>query len=102
VCFDQYVRPALSRILNRLDEANRGATALLEQALETRPTLHHFVRGKAQFREDATLTVRATGAQDSNLISSIVDANCLIHVPEGMDAPHAGDVVRIEWFRYGC
>ena len=100
ICFDQYVRRVIRRLLDRPEDPERGATALLDEALELKPDLYHFVRGKAWTDEQARLWVRSTGAQDSNLISSVARANCLIHVEEGAAPLRSGQTVRIEWFRY--
>ena len=100
ICFDQYVRPAIHQHLQQQEDPARWATALLEAPLKKGAGLYHFIRGTARVGENAQLLVRETGAQDSNLISSIVQANCLIHVPEERQDPGAGEAVQIEWFRY--
>ena len=100
ICFDQYVRPAIYRLLGREVSDTRFGTAVLAEPLEFKRGLYNFVRGRAEPDQQGILEVRPTGSQDSNLISSITRANCLIHIEEDVEQLETGDVVRIEWFRY--
>lgn len=99
VCFDQYVRPAIHSILGRVPDADRRSRAILDEPITSPESLHHMIRGYTQISEDARLHVRPTGLQDSNLISSIADADCLIHIPEGVGSVDSGRLVEIEWWR---
>lgn len=97
MCFEQYVRPALACMLGRTDVRRPRYPAVLDEAVSKKAGLHHFVRGRAFFTSAGTLRVRPTGAQDSNLYSSVVRANCIVHLPEGMEDPPEGTAVMLEW-----
>jgi molybdopterin molybdotransferase len=97
VCFDQYVRPALARILGRRHVVRPRRPAILEQSVEKKGGLHYFVRGVASVREDGVHVVSPTGSQQSNIFSSVVKANCLVHLPEEWDDAPAGRLVETEY-----
>ena len=78
----------------------RFSTAVLAESLEFKKGLYNFVRALAQPDQRGVLEVRPTGSQDSNLVSSITRANCLIHIGEDVEQLETGDLVQIEWFRY--
>lgn len=97
VCFDQYVRPALAYMLGRTATLRPLVPARLAEPVVKKPGLHYFVRGIATFDDAGRLTVRTTGPQGSNLYSSFLRANCLVHLPEPLENPPAGTPVEIEW-----
>jgi molybdopterin molybdotransferase len=95
VCFEQYVRPAIRRFLGYPDE--RGLRdAVLEEDVVKRPGLHYFSRGVVRAGPGNTLTVALAGEQGSNIYSSMVRSNCIVHLPEGRDSFGRGEVVSIE------
>jgi molybdopterin molybdotransferase len=95
VCFEQYVRPAIRQFAG---DVGRGRTvrALLEEPIEKKSDLYYFARGVVRYDESGTLVVRLAGEQGSNIYSSMVRSNCMIHLPEGVEAYAAGDQVRVE------
>lgn len=58
--------------------------------------LHHFVRGVLWCDELGQNHVTPTGPQGSHIFASMVQANCLIHLPEGPDYLGAGTIVAVE------
>ena len=96
VCFEQYVRPALAALLGRAEVARRVPAVLAEDVAKA-AGLHHFVRGTFASGGAGRLTARPTGAQGSNLYSSVVRADGLIHLPEAMEHPVEGTAVEVEW-----
>jgi molybdopterin molybdotransferase len=101
MCFEQHVRPALATLLGRKQVTPPRHPAVLDGPTAKVEALHHFVRGIAAFEDDGQLHVRDTGPQGSNLYSSVVRANCIIHLPEGMVDPQAGTAVSVEWLDWG-
>lgn len=97
MCFEQHVRPALAKMLGRQQTVRPRYPAVLDAATPKVENLHHFARGIAAFGDDGRLHVRDTGPQASNLYSSVVKANCIIHLPEGMAEPGPGTAVEVEW-----
>ncbi len=100
ICFEQYARPALARMLGRAEVLRPRYRAVLAAPTPKRPGLHHFVRGVAYWDEVARLQVRDTGPQGSNLYSSMVRANCIIHLDEAMEAALEGSAVEVEWLAW--
>ncbi len=97
VCFEQYVRPALAALLGRRAVLRPRRPAVLAEAVPKAAGLHHFVRGRFEYGGDGRLHVRPTGPQGSGLYSSMLRADGLIHLPEGMEHPEAGTPVEVEW-----
>lgn len=97
ICFDQHVRPVLAAMLGRQYITRPRHPAVLDAPSPKVENLHHFARGIASFDEGGRLRVRDTGPQASNLYSSVVRANCIIHLPEGLPAAEPGLEVDIEW-----
>ena len=100
VCFEQYVRPALLGLLGCGQRQPRLIRARLAHALSKKPGLHQFVRGVATPDSKGILQVSTTGAQASNLFSSMNRANCLIHLAEALEDPPRGTQVPIEWLSW--
>ncbi len=100
VCFDQHVRPALATMLGRTERIRPRHPAVLEEETSKVEDLHHFTRGRVRVSDEGRLRVFDTGPQASNLYSSVVQANCLIHLPEGLAEARAGMTVNIERFSW--
>lgn len=100
ICFEQYVRPALAKMLGRTTVTPALVSAVLAERTPKKAGLHYFTRGIASYDETGCLQVRDTGPQASNLYSSMVRANCLIHLDEGVEHLAAGTPVMIEWLAW--
>lgn len=96
VTFLKFVRPALRR-MKGCSWAGGGIrlTAALEEPMTKQDARRHFVRGILSER-DGRPSVRPTGSQVSNVLSSLVLANCLITLPEDIGSYAAGDQVEVE------
>lgn len=100
MCFEQHVRPGLAKMLGRSALRRPRHPAILDKATPKVEGLHFFTRGFASFGDDGRLHVHDTGPQASNIYSSVVKANCIVHLPEGMAEPDPGTPVEIEWLRW--
>lgn len=100
VCFEQYVRPALAKMLGRAESIGQISKAVLSEPIRKAAGLHHFVRGVAEEGEDGRIYVRPTGLQGSNLYSSMAKAAGIIHLPEALENPPAGSEVDFERLRW--
>jgi molybdopterin molybdotransferase len=87
-------------MLGRAETVRPRHPAILEAETAKVEELHHFTRGIARYGDDGRLRVRDTGNQQSNLYSSVVDATCIIHLPEGLAEASAGLDVEIEWLNW--
>lgn len=97
MCFEIYVRPLLARMLQRDNEIRPLTQARLGRKMTKANDLHHFARGIVETDESTgELRVVDTGPQGSNLYSSVLNANCIIHLPPEMQNPEAEARVMIE------
>jgi molybdopterin molybdotransferase len=96
VTFLQFVRPALWQMAGRESFAPFFVRARLQQELTKSDGKYHFARGIVTRSEDGAFDVILAGSQISNVLTSMVRANCLIHIPEEVSVVHAGDLVETE------
>ncbi len=99
VCFEQYVRPALRRLAGDASPPGR-LRAVLTDDVEKKRDLHYFARGVAGQSDDGQISVALAGAQGSNIYSSMVQANCIVHLVAGDEVVAAGSHVEIEPFSW--
>jgi len=97
VCFEQFVAPALRRMMGHGRLFRRTSRARLVHALKDRPGRVHFVR--ARIRRDAAgdLVAESTGPQGSGVLRSMARADAFIVVPAETDRLEAGDWVTVQW-----
>jgi molybdopterin molybdotransferase len=95
VTFVQFVRPAIYRMMGMAATEGVRIRVRLLTGLTKSDGKRHFVRGILE-RQDGVLTVRSTGSQISNILSSLVKANCLIILPEETERVSPGDEVEVE------
>ena len=96
VTFLQFVCPALDILAGKSLAMVVPQRAKLVEAISKGDGKRHFVRGRAEII-DGTLTVRTTGSQISNIMTSLARANCLIILPEEFESANAGAEVEIQW-----
>ncbi|MFI5251846.1 MAG: gephyrin-like molybdotransferase Glp [Bacteroidota bacterium] len=94
VTFSHFVRPALFAMMGRNDSPMRFQAQILHD-INKNDRKRHFMRG---ILEDinGVLSVKSTGMQDSNILTSLTRANCLIIIPEEKDVVKAGEQVEVE------
>jgi molybdopterin molybdotransferase len=95
VTFELFVRPAIRRLAGHRLPFRRTRTARLAEPIHLKARLQHFLRGIAREDRDGGTSVRLTGPQGSGRMSSMVAANALIVVPEGVTDLVLGAEVRI-------
>jgi molybdopterin molybdotransferase len=94
VTFHLFVRPALARMLGRRD-AERRASAVLDEDYPKRPGRAHVVRCALAAREDGW-HVRPTKAQGSHILTSMLGAEALAYLEVEQADVRAGERVQIE------
>ena len=99
ICFDRYVRPVIHAMLGRVTPDREQLDAVLTEPMQKVDGLRYFARG-VYTRTESGLTVRPSGSQSSGVYSALVEANCIIHLPEEMTDPPAGTTVQIEPLRW--
>jgi len=96
VTFLKFVKPALLKLMgHQTVEASLTVHARLQHEITKSDGKRHFVRGILESRNGA-LTVRSSGSQVSNVLSSLTMANCLIILPEDRNHFNEGEEVEIE------
>jgi molybdopterin molybdotransferase len=94
VGFETFVRPALLKMTGAGELFRPRTAARWGHAFKDKPARTKILRGVAT-RTESGLVVRTTGDQSSGILMSMVLANCLIVVPEGVGAMNEGDGVEI-------
>ena len=98
VSFEQFVRPAILKMMGRTKLTRPEVTATLTQDVSG-------PKGKLQFARVLIERTREgwqatpTGARGSNLISTVVRANGLAMIPAGIEVAPSGSQVRVQVFR---
>jgi molybdopterin molybdotransferase len=96
VGFELFVRPAIRRMLGCADLHRPTVEAVCTKAVESPPGRRQFLRGYAQaVGPDGRVEVRPVGGAGSHLMGGLVQANCLITVPEESTAVEPGELVSI-------
>ncbi|MDN6179713.1 MAG: molybdopterin-binding protein [Halomonas subglaciescola] len=99
VAFLQFVVPLLARLEGQPLAPPPRLVAIADEALASRAGRCDFIRGVYTSDARGQLRVRSTGAQGSGILASMVDANCLIGLPEACTSVQPGETVTIQPLR---
>jgi len=99
VAFLQFVAPLLARLEGQPGDAPHRLCAIADEALASRAHRCDFIRGVYTSDARGQLRVRSTGAQGSGILTSMVNANCLIELPDTCTAVQPGETVIIQPLR---
>lgn len=95
VSFEQFVRPAIRKLLGHTRLLRGRLPARLTEDLKKAPGRLHFVRVRLAW-SDGLLEATPTGPQGSHIQSSLVSCNGLAHFPRDADQLPAGSEVTVE------
>ena len=98
VAYEQFARPALLHMMGCSKVFRPLAPAISTERWRTHPAKTVFTRVVTEMREGVTY-VRSSGAQMSNVLSSLARADAFAVVPVGTGWVREGDSVTIELFR---
>lgn len=98
ISFMQFVQPALRKLAGESHWAPRLVKAVATEPMRSRTGRTEFSRGIATLGAAGQLEVRTTGSQGSGILSSMVQANCLIVIEEAIDLVRPGDAVWVQPF----
>ncbi len=98
VGFEQFVRPALRKMLGCLHLARPVVKARLSDGIAKPPGRLHFVRVRLEWDEE-TLLATPTGPQGSHIQSSLVGCDGLLRFEQDETALKAGELVTVEVWR---
>lgn len=95
VSFEQFVRPALLKMMGHRRLFRKVIKAFITEGIAKKRGMRYFIRGVVEKSGGINL-VRTTGEQGSGILKSLVLANGLIVLPEGMERVEAGDEVSVQ------
>lgn len=90
-----FVRPALAALQGSNEVAPREHQARLAAPFSKRHQRTEFLRARSEVRADASVWVTPLARQGSSMLRGVMQANCLIVVPEATSELEAGELVRI-------
>ncbi len=92
VCFEEYVRPAVRKMMGRANLFRPEARAILESDIRKRPGRLHFIRVQVT-KKNGDYYAASTGPQGSGILKSMVLADGLALLPADVESLKAGDQV---------
>lgn len=95
VCFEQFVRPSLLKMMGYKSIYRPVVKAILKEDIKKKPGRKHFIRSFIRV-EESGYTITTTGEQGSGILKSMVAANGLLIFPEEATVLKAGDTVRVQ------
>jgi molybdopterin molybdotransferase len=99
VTFELFGRPVLRKLLGHTRLLRPQIAVSVEDGISERTTRRHYVRAHVTWR-DGRFVARTTGNQGSNIMTSLVDANALLIVPEDGAEIKAGETAQalmLDW-----
>lgn len=95
VTFLLLARPALQRLAGAAVTNPLALPARLAAPVRKTPGRRDFQRGRLERAQDGTLRVRAFERQESNVLSTLADADCLLDLPKDTGDLPAEATVRV-------
>jgi len=96
VSFENFVRPAILKMLGQKEDNHKEVQAELEETITKRSGLRYFLRARTEWKDGKYLT-RTTGPQGSGMLKSMAQANSLIVLPEEPRKVEKGAKVRVKF-----
>lgn len=95
VAFEQFVGPAILKMMGKRDIFKKAFDALLTKPIKKKPGRTHFVRAIVEQKNGQFYATPLEG-QGSGVLSSMVKANCLIILHEDMQDTEKGARVKFQ------
>ena len=95
VSFQQFVRPAILKMMGHQNLFRRTILAKLSETVEKERDVRQFIRGQIRSGKEGYEVV-TTGKQGSGILKSMVRANGLIVIPVGVEKVLAGEWVTVQ------
>jgi len=93
VTYELFVHPAIRKMMGHRLPFRRTTTVRMAEAISLKPKLQHFLRAVVTEGPQGP-EARLTGPQGSGILTSMVQANALLVVPEGQHETPAGTPVQ--------
>lgn len=94
VCFEEYVRPALRKMMGKSRLFRPEVEATLEEEIKKKTGRLHYVRVRVEKR-DGEYRASSTGPQGSGILKSMSLANGLAIIPRDVSLVKAGEKVKV-------
>jgi len=94
VAFKTFVRPLLDKLSGLSMPVERSVRAVLKDRISGAPNLRTFVRVKVE-RVQTGFLAWPLSVQRSSLLTSMVNANGIVTIPESVEAIEAGEEVDV-------
>jgi molybdenum cofactor synthesis domain-containing protein len=98
VTFLQFVQPALRKMMGQRGWQPIKMMAVAQEKIKSRAGRIDYSRGVYRINDQGELVVQTTGAQGSGILTSMVQANCLIEIGEQYSQVEAGERILIQPF----
>lgn len=99
VTFELFGRPVIRKMLGNTRLLRPQVDVVVEDGVSDRVQRRHYVRARVEWR-DGRYVAHTTGNQGSNILTSLLNANALLIVPEGGVQVHPGETTRaimLDW-----
>ena len=99
VTFEIFGRPVIRKMLGHTRLLHPQADIIVEDGVSERVMRRHYVRAHVEWR-NGRLIAHTTGNQGSNIMTSLLNANALLIVPEGGTVIQPGDTAKaimLDW-----
>jgi molybdopterin molybdotransferase len=93
VTFEIFARPVMRKLQGHHLLVKPQVEVSLQHDIHDKAMRRHYVRAYVEW-QDGRFVARTTGNQDSHIMTSLLDANALVIIPEGGVNPHAGDTFK--------
>jgi molybdopterin molybdotransferase len=94
ISFEQFVLPAIRRMMGRTPYIRPEVDAMLTHSLRSPDGRRQFARGTLSV-VDGKLAVTPVGSQGSHMIGDLAESDALIVVPESVTMTEAGETVTV-------
>jgi len=94
ISFEQFVLPAIRRLMGRTPYIRPAADATITDPLRSPEGRRQFARGTLSV-VDRRLALTPVGSQGSHMIGDLAESDCLIVVPEPVTSVEAGETVTV-------
>ena len=99
VTFELFARPVIRKMLGHTRLFRPQVDVVVEDGVSDQAMRRHYVRAHVEWR-DGRFVARTTGNQGSHIMTSLLNANALVIVPEGGAEVPPGDIrkaVMLDW-----
>lgn len=99
VTFELFGRPVIRKMLGHTRLFRPQVDVVVEDGVSDRAMRRHYVRARVTW-QNGRFVAHTTGNQGSHIMTSLLNANALVIVPEGGVEVHAGDTVKaimLDW-----